>query len=64
MRLMALSVLFLVCVTGQTGDKTGPAVGAKVPDFEATDQNGARQSLPSLMGPKGMMLVFFRSADW
>ena len=57
----------LICggaVLGQTGDKTGPAVGAKVPDFETTDQNGVRQSLASLMGPKGMMLVFFRSADW
>ena len=44
--------------------KTGPAVGAAVPDFSARDQSGRTQTLHSLMGPKGAMLVFFRSADW
>ena len=44
--------------------KTGPAVGELVPSFSATDQNGRAQALASLMGAKGVMLVFFRSADW
>ena len=44
--------------------KTGPAVGNKVPDFSAQDQEGRRQTLKSVSGPKGTMLVFFRSADW
>ena len=44
--------------------KTGPAVGAMLPAFSATDQNGLTQSLSSVMGAKGAMLVFFRSADW
>jgi hypothetical protein len=44
--------------------KTGPAVGAVVPAFSATDQNGRTQTLASVMGVKGVMLVFFRSADW
>ena len=43
---------------------TGPAVGAAVPAFEAHDQNGRLQSLKTIAGPKGAMLVFFRSADW
>lgn len=42
----------------------GPAIGTKVPDFQASDQNGKVQTLKSLTGPKGLMLVFFRSADW
>jgi hypothetical protein len=42
----------------------GPPVGSKVPDFALPDQDGRRRSLHSLMGPKGLMLVFFRSADW
>jgi hypothetical protein len=42
----------------------GPAVGAAVPDFELVDQDGGRRSLESLMGPNGVVLVFFRSADW
>jgi len=44
--------------------KTGPAVGEAVPAFSAADQNGRTQSLQSVMGTKGAMLVFFRSADW
>ena len=42
----------------------GPQPGARVPVFSATDQNGRTQSLESLLGPKGAMLVFSRSADW
>jgi hypothetical protein len=44
--------------------KTGPAVGSKVPDFALDDQDGKRRTLPDLMGHKGMLLVFTRSADW
>jgi hypothetical protein len=44
--------------------KLGPQVGARVPDFSLTDQNGQLHTLRSVMGPKGAMLVFFRSADW
>ena len=42
----------------------GPAVGTRVPTFQLTDQDGQSRSLLSLYGPKGLMLVFFRSADW
>jgi hypothetical protein len=35
-----------------------------VPDFAAPDQVGRTQTLKSIMGPKGAMLVFYRSADW
>ncbi len=44
--------------------KLGPKVGERVPDFSLEDQNGHRQTLRSIMGPKGAMLVFIRSADW
>ena len=43
---------------------TGPAVGEKVPDFTLPDQNGVTRSLRELMGPKGLLLAFVRSADW
>ena len=42
----------------------GPQVGERVPDFSLLDQHGQRQTLQSLMGPRGLMLVFIRSADW
>ena len=45
-------------------DRLGPQVGARVPEFSLPDQHGESRSLTSLMGPKGAILVFFRSADW
>jgi cytochrome oxidase Cu insertion factor (SCO1/SenC/PrrC family) len=44
--------------------KLGPQVGERVPDFTLDDQHGRPRTLSSLVGPKGLMLVFFRSADW
>jgi len=44
--------------------KTGPAVGSKIPAFEAIDQHGRLQTFETLRGPKGLVLLFFRSADW
>jgi hypothetical protein len=44
--------------------KLGPQVGERVPDFSLKDQTGKTQTLQSIMGPKGAMLVFIRSADW
>jgi hypothetical protein len=39
-------------------------MGEVVPGFSAIDQNGRNQTLESVRGSKGTMLVFFRSADW
>ena len=44
--------------------RVGPQVGQLVPDFNLTDQTGNPRTLQSIMGPKGAMLVFYRSADW
>jgi hypothetical protein len=44
--------------------KIGPQIGQKVPAFAGTDQFGRTRTLESSIGAKGMMLVFFRSADW
>jgi hypothetical protein len=43
---------------------SGPNVGEAVPDFRLEDQNGKTQTLRSILGPKGALLVFYRSADW
>ena len=42
----------------------GLAIGQKAPAFLARDQFGQVQSLDSLKGPSGTVLLFFRSADW
>jgi cytochrome oxidase Cu insertion factor (SCO1/SenC/PrrC family) len=68
--LLALLATFLVVpVHAQTRtqidvSKLGPQVGERVPDFTLTDQSGRPRTLQSIMGPRGAMLVFVRSADW
>jgi hypothetical protein len=68
--LIALLATFLAgAVHAQTRtqidvSKLGPQVGERVPDFTLTDQSGRQRTLQSIMGPRGVMLVFVRSADW
>ena len=64
-------VLFGVRSTGAQQDaakvdiqRLGPQVGERAPDFQLQDQFGKTWTRNSIMGPKGAMLVFFRSADW
>ena len=42
----------------------GLAVGEKAPAFSGRDQFGRVQTLDSLKGTNGTILLFFRSADW
>jgi hypothetical protein len=42
----------------------GLAVGQKAPAFSARDQFGQEQTLDTLKGSKGTVLLFYRSADW
>jgi hypothetical protein len=70
----ALVVVALLQLTGATPavsqtaavdlSTVGPQIGARAPEFSGVDQLGRTHSLGSLLGPKGAMLVFFRSADW
>ena len=64
-----------VTVRGTLGDDTiqvastelmsiGLAVGQKAPNFSARDEFGHVQTLETLKGPHGAVLLFFRSADW
>ena len=73
---IATSILFSIAVlalsSGQekpaAGDSVAPAIGLNigqpVPAFALTDQFGHEQSNQTLKGPKGTVIVFFRSADW
>lgn len=45
-------------------DDLGPTVGSQVPGFELVDQENETRSLSELMGTKGVVLAFYRSADW
>lgn len=69
---LSLVAALLLSIAGTAGQapvapdtsKIGPQVGATVPAFSGTDQFGTPRTLASIYGPKGAMLVFFRSADW
>ena len=64
MRIKRILALPLFAVAGWGAVPTGPQIGTAVPEFAAMDQTGTRQTLKSIMGPKGALLVFYRSADW
>jgi peroxiredoxin len=64
--ILALLVLATapVAVTAWAED-LGPAVGTTAPDIGTRlDQLGKPHQLPDLMGRNGLVLFFFRSADW
>ena len=44
--------------------RIGPQVGDVVPEFTLHAQDGRDHTLKSLLGPDGLVLVFYRSADW
>ena len=47
-----------------SGMKTGPAVGERIPEFAAPDQNGKLTRFQDVTGSKGAVILFHRSADW
>ena len=47
-----------------TGAVTGPAVGERIPAFRAVDQDGRELDFDAIKGPRGAVLLFYRSADW
>jgi hypothetical protein len=59
-----LFLLFAATVLAAEKVPTGPDPGSRIPAFSAVDQTGRTRQLADLSGPKGLMLVFFRSADW
>ena len=61
---MTTLMLLMSLLPTPTAAELGPAAGQPLPPFEAPNQDGRPQSLDSLRGPRGLVLVFFRSADW
>lgn len=62
---MKLAPLFaLTAALAAASPHTGPAPGSPIPGFRLEDQSGTLRDFRSLRGPRGLMLVFTRSADW
>lgn len=64
MLLAAVTFVASAAVASAGVKERGPAVGSRVPQFRALDQFGNEQTLASVVGEKGAVLLFFRSADW
>lgn len=71
LRVIIAGFFSIVAATGLSAERQqivvaelGPQVGENVPDFKLSDQFGEIQTLDSVMGPNGLMLLFHRSADW
>lgn len=43
---------------------TGPEVGTKIPDITCPDQDGRVRTFDDLRGPEGLLVLFYRTADW
>ncbi len=67
-RVALLASVALVAAETAGGQSTvpdaGPAVGSVAPAFEAVDHAGETRTFEDLAGPDGLLLLFFRSADW
>jgi hypothetical protein len=61
---MAFALSLSQSSVAQTQETTKKAVGIPAPPFHARDQFGNDQTLSSLMGSNGLVILFFRSADW
>jgi peroxiredoxin len=69
MRLLAWAVALVLAgglvAVAALADDLGPPVGTKAPDIGTRlDQTGKPRTLADLMSKNGLVLLFFRSADW
>ena len=66
-RLLPLIVVVLALVVpgaAQSDFDPGVGVGTSIPHFELADPDGTVWTFDTLKGEQGLVLQFFRSADW
>jgi peroxiredoxin len=64
LRALLLTVFAITPFAASAETDTGLQPGAKVSSFALKDQDAKLQTLQSLAGPNGLLLIFNRSADW
>lgn len=53
-----------VAMASDYSDGWGPSIGTQVPDGEFTSHLGETRTLADLVGEKGVLILFNRSANW
>ena len=62
---LALGLWSGIATSATAAEELGPAIGTKAPEIGTpADQTGKTRSFASLLGEKGVVLVFYRSAFW
>jgi hypothetical protein len=54
----------LADAAGDDSFSPGPGVGERIPAFRLPDQHGKNHTFKDLTGPDGLLLLFYRTADW
>ena len=66
--LVAVAIVVIAPLTASVSQPSqadrGLGKGAFAPPIDMLDQFGRRHTLQSLVGEKGLVLLFVRSADW
>jgi peroxiredoxin len=63
--IVSLAFLLTASALSASAEDLGPPVAAKAPDIGTRlDQTSKPRRLSDLMGQNGLVLMFFRSADW
>lgn len=61
----ALSLLVAtLAMASEYTDGWGPSAGTPIPDGEFASHPGATRTVSDLMGDKGLLILFNRSANW
>jgi hypothetical protein len=62
---IAVAVLgFFFAAPARAEIATGPEVGERIPDIRTLDQYGKIRTFEDLRGPEGLLVLFYRTADW
>jgi peroxiredoxin len=62
--LLSLTLLSLPSFAKSVSIDVGPTVGDKAPSLTVIDKNKKSVSIDDLTAEKGLIILFFRSADW
>ena len=62
--IVVVVLVFFLASPARAEIATGPKVGTKIPDIQAYDQHGKLRTFEDLCGPEGLLVLFYRTADW
>lgn len=57
-------VVYQVCGKAPIPKEVGVTLNSQAPEVSVIDTQGKEQTIKQLTGEKGLILIFFRSADW